>query len=684
MIAAYLLPFPVRGVSAPYLWFFYRLLTAYKEPMLFISSQEYRKSPKEWSADERWEVTADACNRLGYSLPSESTFSCHSYFDLSEKIFVDLLAECGGNPTAAFRRLLCDRIPSLEKELSSALRDVGGLEAILTLCNCPSLTSVAKEFGVPVVHIELGPLRAPLYHATAYFDFRGVNGNTEFKERYLNASWSADDKWDVDDLKALLQQRNESDNNVTRGDSIGVVLQVDDDSNLVAFGNGYSNQDLLNYAALNFDVKSLLVRTHPGSAFDARNVRYDVDRSCNTVEFFKRCKHVLTVNSSVGFEAMLHRVPVTVVGDCSYRFILDAGDSGEFLRRISFYLLAYLVPMDLVFEPWYLRFRLSFPDDRDIAIRHLKKYGELTSKLLVDGDIQLARLNRDIIKRDDQLAHVNQIIAERDTQLTELTETIAARDILLATLSQRVAEKDAQLFDLGQTVVERDSQLSCISQVVDEREARLAELGDTLARLEAQRSELSLAIGQRDSQLSHLSQVVADREARLADLGNSLAKLDAHYSGLAQAIGERESQLSSLSQVVAERDSRLVDLDRVIMERDSHIADLSRMLTERDRSFNQLINSRSWRLTKPVRFLGRLLGGDFKEALGPVLRILRLNKTEMPANLESQSLKGAAMLDCDSVDGHLGSLTSSAISTSDDLALVTRRVNSDDNSTSDN
>jgi len=41
MIAAFLLPFPLRGYRAPYLWVYYRLLSEMGERMLFITSEDY-------------------------------------------------------------------------------------------------------------------------------------------------------------------------------------------------------------------------------------------------------------------------------------------------------------------------------------------------------------------------------------------------------------------------------------------------------------------------------------------------------------------------------------------------------------------------------------------------------------------------------------------------------------------
>lgn len=64
--------------------------------------------------------------------------------------------------------------------------------------------------------------------------------------------------------------------------------------------------------------------------------------------------------------------------------------------------------------------------------------------------------------------------------------------------------------------------------------------------------------------------------------------------GRHQRLGEMSVLIPNLNQAVAER-------DRVIAERD-------RVIAERDAKINAIYASRSWRLTRPLRFIARLLG----------------------------------------------------------------------------
>jgi hypothetical protein len=354
---------------------YYRLLSSFGERLLFIASEDYTRDPEHWRAQNRWEMQAGNAERLQYRVPSRESLAAHEYGFLAETVFEELLAKSGGNPIAAFSRLLSQRVPCLDAAFAEILSQTPAedFEAILTWCNCPSLSAVAAEKGIPVVHLEIGPLRWPQYRPTAYLDFSGVNGNTEAERRYLASGFQPDDGYDVAALRRFFYLSGDSETPGARF-KLGVALQVEDDSNLLAFGHGFDNQSLLVYAHLHYPDGDVLVRGHPGSLFAPKPDWYALDDSPDSVAFIRCCERILTVNSSVGLEAMLMQTPVELLGDCSNRFIAEASDEQERAARLAFYLFVYLVPMHLIYDSAYLRFRLGQPSSYEIALRHLAAY----------------------------------------------------------------------------------------------------------------------------------------------------------------------------------------------------------------------------------------------------------------------------------------------------------------------
>jgi len=382
MIAVFLSPYAFRGEPAPYLWVFYKFLASIEEPICFMLSAAYLATPGSPALDGRAELDPARAAALGYAEPSADVLARHHFALMDSGLMTQLLPRYGGNPLAFFKAYLSEEIPELIKELRDSLATLpSDIEAIATWSNCPSLAAVAAERGIPVIYMEIGPLRAPQYRATGYLDFSGVNGNTEAEARNAKVDDFPEIAATIDDLRRgfALQQLERA----PKGDMLGVVLQVEDDSNLLCFNNGYDNIGLITRALIEEREERLLIRAHPGSRFDLKPGKAMRDFSPSVVEFLRECRKVLSINSSVGLEAILFDVPVDVYGEASYRYVAEESDPIQRARKLSFYLFAYLVPFDLMFSSSYIRFRLGRPTESQIVARHLEGYGVSTAAELL-------------------------------------------------------------------------------------------------------------------------------------------------------------------------------------------------------------------------------------------------------------------------------------------------------------
>ena len=102
-------------------------------------------------------------------------------------------------------------------------------------------------------------------------------------------------------------------------------------------------------------------------------------------------------------------------------------------------------------------------------------------------------------------------------------------------------------------------------------------------------------------------------------------ELDSRTSGfledacrMRQLLMARDIQISDLSLTVAERGSQIAGLNQEVAERDSQIAGLRasvdtlrQALAEREKQIGAVLASRSWRFTKPLRLLGRIMRGEW-------------------------------------------------------------------------
>src|SRR6266542_859023 len=91
---------------------------------------------------------------------------------------------------------------------------------------------------------------------------------------------------------------------------------------------------------------------------------------------------------------------------------------------------------------------------------------------------------------------------------------------------------------------------------------------------------------------------LAERDGQITALNQAVAERDGHITALNQAVAERDGQITAINQAVAERDGQITALNQAVAERDGQITALYREI-------ESYTSSNSWRITKPLRLIGR-------------------------------------------------------------------------------
>jgi len=381
VIGVFFLPFPLRGVIAPHLWVFYRAFTTLENRAFYIASADYFEDPENHRLLGRAETRADSASYQRYRIPSAEELDSLPKAIVPRELVTDYLEQFGADLKTAWRNYLTVSDPKLSGWIGQRIGELnaGGsrLEAVVTWSNCPSLESACLAAGIPVIHCELGPYRYPDYLGTTYFDLRGVNGNTEARVRY-EAYQAAGEKRNFtplapSEIRHLLGARELPTTGKTY--RVGVPLQVEDDSNVVAFASGMDTSTLLNWVSSQYSANDIVIRSHPASQLKYAGDKGVVDNSPSTADFLGSCDEIVTLNSSVAAEALLYQKTARTLGEASFSYVSEADkNSPESITRLDFFVLHYLVPEDLLFDEQYIRWRLTGPSEEQIRELHLQRY----------------------------------------------------------------------------------------------------------------------------------------------------------------------------------------------------------------------------------------------------------------------------------------------------------------------
>lgn len=377
MILSLINNYNIRPCKAQYLWVFYKQICDFKKSEIhFILDEEYIEK---YTETTRWEMNFLDAKRHFYTPPLYTDIlSCnHSIFNHEST------SEYVSRSTSLKNFML-----EYNWKLTEITRDLINEKKIkcgLTWVNNASFKSELEKSGVKVIHNELGPLRSPLYKNTCYFDFSGVNGNTEFDKRFqrfvLDYRRGKVDLLTHSELLSIISSSDSiynrllsiSERRVKKQYEIGLPLQVENDTNIIAFSNGYSIIDLISKAIDKAGFRDVLIRNHPNATLQASIKSYNIDTNDEVLDFIGCVNEVMTINSSVGFESVLLNKKVTYFGESPFtNSVNKIKDEEDKLLFLNFAIISYLVRVELMYDLDYIDFRLDCFDENTLFKEGLK------------------------------------------------------------------------------------------------------------------------------------------------------------------------------------------------------------------------------------------------------------------------------------------------------------------------
>jgi hypothetical protein len=276
----------------------------------------------------------------------------------------------------------------LEEEL---IKRVSNFDDIIAIQHVNDITfkSACHSLKINVMHHEAGPIRLPDFKFGTYFaDFEGINGAHSFDKIIIETNKSFPDL-PLISLDSICRELYGNKINWNGGYEIGVCNQVEDDSNILCYSNGFTSISLQYKALWLFPSDKVLVRDHPLSHYKYNSGvigKNNSDVEVVTIkDFIGSCLRVFTINSSVAFEFIINGRETYFFGEGPYKImasnIVDRHLSvyhGPSLDRLTYmvnvFLFIYIIPEDFWLNAEYLHFRNKMPSIRDVYRYHVDYY----------------------------------------------------------------------------------------------------------------------------------------------------------------------------------------------------------------------------------------------------------------------------------------------------------------------
>jgi glycosyltransferase involved in cell wall biosynthesis len=208
------------------------------------------------------------------------------------------------------------------------------------------------------------------------------------------------------------------------------------------------------------------------------------------------------------------------------------------------------------------------------------------------------------------------------TQAAKLLEVYeAARDRFDPALAAKLWTDDAErispsallvrklrlLAEAGGTNAASSAMLEALANSMEFTLERAAGLETGMAVRDREIAARNETIAARDQEIAARDQEIAALNGEIAGLRGEIAALNGEVATLNGEIATRDGHIATFAKCVEDRNARIDALEKVVAELGTHIDLLRRTIAGRDHHIATLESTLSWRITSPLRSIGRLL-----------------------------------------------------------------------------
>ncbi|MBQ2799426.1 MAG: hypothetical protein IJF09_08575 [Ruminiclostridium sp.] len=326
-------------------------------------------------------------------VPSEERDDVKQYF-IPSAMF-DELAERKGSRLEASLIFQNELYEPLMELFDGFLQDIMAntdekIEGILLLeKSIAVIDTLAEKYGIPVICGGKGPLRSPYYIETAYFNFGDVYGTDECEHRYnqFMKEWNEPFEFFTNEEllaifldKTYLPYLKYYDVPPTLEMSVAGTYCVMP----TLFSKTMANDiEIIREVQEKFPGKYLF-RPNPADPFEAKYHLPDavIDKSAPSLLAILASKRTASMGSNILFDVMLwNRVSCCKTDLFPFGFMCEKTYGAEAEKKapvsfLNFFCFAYLPPFELAWDIDYIRWRLTNPSEMEIFRYHMEKFLE--------------------------------------------------------------------------------------------------------------------------------------------------------------------------------------------------------------------------------------------------------------------------------------------------------------------
>lgn len=228
-----------------------------------------------------------------------------------------------------------------------------------------------------------------------------------------------------------------------------------------------------------------------------------------------------------------------------------------------------------------------------------------------EHEAHIAGLQTKIRERDERISAIQQEAREQGTRIAGLQAKIRERDEQINVMKDGAQERSADLAELRLKLSERDQHLRSVRAALEQREAHFNEVRLKAREHNENAKAMKKALHDGLEKIAALEHRAVQRDQRMQSMGEALKNANRNLHEVRGALTLRDGRVSELEASL----QRAVESELAQSRRASDLAIRVSALEEVEREHGLIVRSRSWRMTRPLRFAMRLVRErNFSEA----------------------------------------------------------------------
>ena len=239
-----------------------------------------------------------------------------------------------------------------------------------------------------------------------------------------------------------------------------------------------------------------------------------------------------------------------------------------------------------------------------------------------------AKRNERILKLEDKLAEYKEIITKRNDQVSNLEKKYSELKEEIAKRNNRIVLLEEKLYEKSELIVKKNEKISYQEIKIQEFLKTLHIKNDLIASIKENQVKQKLLIDQKDEKiqnlndkLNNLNELLNSEKSikekieiervklneKLVGVSNRLNDLNVEIKQHKELAKKRNEKIQEYKEVVERRNKKIIFLNRKIEEHRVVNKKLSTKIHAKDKEVRSILNSKSWRLTKPLRLISKII-----------------------------------------------------------------------------